>query len=202
MNPTDAFEKRLLLMGRITRLFQDRGWSLVVVGGSALEFYTEGQYLSGDIDVCRQQGQKPIPPNVERDVMLAVGAVSTGTRRQWKIGDIFIDFLGEIETGRDPVFRHLETADGPVQIMPAEDVLVERVFVAYSRTPPETVALAAAKKMAAAAVAMGADFDWDKTIALARGAEYGIEQPLRDLVAEIITPSPLPPPEDKEGAEK
>ena len=71
VNPTDAFEKRLLLMGRITRLFQDRGWSLVVVGGSALEVYTEGQYLSGDIDVCRQQGQKPIPPPV-RDLVAEI----------------------------------------------------------------------------------------------------------------------------------
>lgn len=184
MDRADLFEQRLLLMGRISRLFRERGWELVVVGGSALEFYTEGQYLSGDIDVCRQRGQSPIPASVERDVMNAVGGVSTGTRRQWKVGDVFVDFLGEVETGRNPVFRDLETPEGPVRIMPAEDVLVERIFVAMSRQPPDTEVLAAARKMAAAAVAMGADFDWAKAEALAASAGYDIEAPFRSLVAE------------------
>ncbi|MGE3309298.1 MAG: hypothetical protein AB7O66_04950 [Limisphaerales bacterium] len=31
-------------------VFRDRGVELVVVGGSAIEFYTEGAYLSGDVD--------------------------------------------------------------------------------------------------------------------------------------------------------
>jgi hypothetical protein len=188
--PEDAFEQRLRLIGKVTRLFKEQGWDLIVVGGSALEFYTEGQYASGDIDVCRRLGQQPIPPAIERDVMRGVGATSTGTRRQWKIGEVFLDLLGEIETARDPVFRTLQTPEGPIQLMPAEDVLVERVFVAQSQTPADPATKAAARKMAAAAIAMGPDFDWDKAFAIARSREYGIEQSLRDLVGEVRPPAP------------
>ena len=51
---TDLLERALKLSGLITSLFAERGFKLVVVGGSAVEFYTEGGYMSGDIDFCRK----------------------------------------------------------------------------------------------------------------------------------------------------
>ena len=181
----DLFAQRLRLIGKLTRLFSERGWELVVVGGSAVEFYTEGNYVSGDIDLCRRTGQRPIPAAVERDVMQSLGAVSTGTRRQWKLGEVFIDLLGEVETAPQPIFRVLETPEGPIQLMPAEDVLVERVFVAQAQQPPDASTLAVARKMAVAAVAMAADFDWPKAYALAGSRDYDVEEPLRALVTEV-----------------
>ena len=50
----DLLERALKLAGLLATLFQERGYSLVVVGGSAVEFYTEGGYMSGDIDFCRK----------------------------------------------------------------------------------------------------------------------------------------------------
>jgi hypothetical protein len=47
---TDLLERALKLSGLVTTMFQRRGFPLVVVGGSAVEFYTEGGYMSGDID--------------------------------------------------------------------------------------------------------------------------------------------------------
>jgi len=38
----DLLERAMKLAGLITTLFQKRGFPLVVVGGSAVEFYTEG----------------------------------------------------------------------------------------------------------------------------------------------------------------
>ena len=49
----DLLEKALKLSGLVSYLFAEAGWPLVVVGGSAVEFYTEGAYMSGDIDFCR-----------------------------------------------------------------------------------------------------------------------------------------------------
>jgi len=43
-------------MGKITRLFARRGFSMIVVGGPAIEFYAEGGYVSGDLDFCRARG--------------------------------------------------------------------------------------------------------------------------------------------------
>lgn len=42
----------LLLAGLISELFRERGFEPVVVGGSAIEFYTDGAYMSGDTDIC------------------------------------------------------------------------------------------------------------------------------------------------------
>ena len=51
---SDLLERAMKLSGLVTTLFQERGFPLVVVGGSAVEFYTEGGYMSGDIDFCRR----------------------------------------------------------------------------------------------------------------------------------------------------
>ena len=53
----DLLERALKLSGLVTALFAEQGYRLVVVGGSAVEFYTEGGYMSGDIDFCRSSGQ-------------------------------------------------------------------------------------------------------------------------------------------------
>ena len=50
----DLLARAMKLAGLVTTLFRERGVSLVVVGGSAVEFYTEGGYMSGDIDFCRR----------------------------------------------------------------------------------------------------------------------------------------------------
>lgn len=179
---SDIFEKHLCIAGRVTQAFREKGWNLIVVGGSALEFYTEGQYLSGDIDVCRRLGQPTIPPSIEREIMGGLNAESTGTRRQWKIDGVFIDLLGEIETAKAPNFRFLQTPEGEIQIMPAEEVLIERIFVAFSKTPPLEEALLAAKKMTEAAFNMKEDFDWTYAKNLANSSIYGVGKNLDDLM--------------------
>ncbi|MFA5265700.1 MAG: hypothetical protein WC378_17915 [Opitutaceae bacterium] len=179
---TDDFSKHLCIAGRVTQAFREKGWNLIVVGGSALEFYTEGQYLSGDIDVCRRLGQPTIPPSVEREIMGRLNAESTGTRRQWKIDGVFIDLLGEIETAKAPNFRFLQTPEGEIQIMPAEEVLIERIFVAYSKTPPLKEALTAAEKMIKAAFNMKEDFDWTYARNLAKSSAYDVGEKLDGLM--------------------
>jgi len=63
---TDLLERALKLSGLVTTMFQRRGFPLVVVGGSAVEFYTEGGYMSGDIDFCRRS-LKAIPLRALRE---------------------------------------------------------------------------------------------------------------------------------------
>ena len=68
----DVLERALKLSGLVTTLFQKHGFSLVVVGGSAVEFYTEGGYMSGDVDFCRKT-LKAIPLRLMSDIMLRLG---------------------------------------------------------------------------------------------------------------------------------
>lgn len=59
----DLLERAMKLAGLITTLFAQHGFHLVVVGGSAVEFYTEGGYMSGDIDFCRRSAGTDFIPD-------------------------------------------------------------------------------------------------------------------------------------------
>ena len=48
----DPTVKHLELASVVSVLFRERGIELMVVGGSAIEFYTDGGYVSGDLDLC------------------------------------------------------------------------------------------------------------------------------------------------------
>lgn len=79
---TDLLERALKLSGLVTTMFQRHGIPLVVVGGSAVEFYTEGGYMSGDIDFCRKS-LAAVPPRLMQDIMAELGGrgVSRGGRK-------------------------------------------------------------------------------------------------------------------------
>ena len=59
----DLLLRAMKLAGVITALPREQGVSLVVVGGSSVEFYTEGGYMSGDIDFCRRAPRHSIRLN-------------------------------------------------------------------------------------------------------------------------------------------
>jgi hypothetical protein len=42
----------LLLAGVVSEFFREREFEPVVVGGSAIAFYTDGAYMSGDTNIC------------------------------------------------------------------------------------------------------------------------------------------------------
>ena len=92
---SDLLEKAMKLAGLVTGLFREAGWPLVVVGGSAVEFYTEGAYMSGDIDFCRQI-LTPIPLRVSQEIMGKLEAA--GGPRSWKVAGLFVDMLGLLES--------------------------------------------------------------------------------------------------------
>ena len=113
----DLLERALKLSGLVTTLFQEHGFPLVVVGGSAVEFYTEGGYMSGDVDFCRKS-LKAIPLRLMSDIMLRLGGKSLG--RNWQVCGIFVDFLGLLESETVLPNRELDTPYGRVYFLPPE----------------------------------------------------------------------------------
>ena len=172
----DLLERALKLSGLVTTLFQKRGFPLVVVGGSAVEFYTEGGYMSGDIDFCRKS-LKAIPPRVMQEVIAELGG--EGVARSWKVCGLFVDMLGILECESTLPARELETPYGVVVMVPPELALVERVF--YSVDSEECVA--SARQMMAAALDDDT-FDWAEAERLAASPEYGVLDELRRLKGE------------------
>ena len=52
----DPTQKALKMSSLCSAIFREKGVDLVLVGGSAIEAYTEGAYTSGDIDLCISNG--------------------------------------------------------------------------------------------------------------------------------------------------
>lgn len=178
-NTTDLLERALKLAGLLTSLFQQRGFQLVVVGGSAVEFYTDGGYMSGDIDLCRTS-PNAIPLRVMQEVIAELGG--KGVARSWEVCGLFVDMLGLLESETVLPCRELQTPYGVVRIIPPELALVERVLVAYC--PYSEEATVTAKMMMAAALADAA-FDWKEAERLAALPSFDVLDEMLTLKREV-----------------
>ena len=173
----DLLERAMKLSGLLTTLFQERGFPLVVVGGSAVEFYTEGGSMSGDIDFCRKT-LKAVPPRLMQEIAESLGGKGLG--RNWLICGLYVDLLGVLETESTLPERTLETPYGTVRILPPELALVERIL--YAEQDAECVA--SARQMMAAALA-DASFDWTEARRLAALPDFAVADRLDALKREI-----------------
>jgi len=176
---SDLLERALKLAGLITTLFQQHGFPLVVVGGSAVEFYTEGGYMSGDIDFCRKS-LNAIPPRLMQEIISELGG--KGVARSWEVCGLYVDLLGILENESVLPNRELETPFGTVRIIPPELALVERILVAFY--PPSSELLTTARKMMVAAV-VDPNFNWDEAERLAALPSFGVLEELRRLRTEV-----------------
>ncbi len=176
---SDLLERALKLAGLITALFQRHGFVLVVVGGSAVEFYTEGGYMSGDIDFCRTS-LNAIPPRLMQEVIAELGG--KGVARSWMVCGLCVDLLGILENESVLPNRELDTPYGTVQIIPPELALVERILIAYY--PPSPELLVTARKMMVAAINDVA-FNWTEAERLAALPAFGVLDELRQLRREV-----------------
>ena len=176
---SDLLERALKLSGLITTLFQRHGFPLVVVGGSAVEFYTEGGYMSGDIDFCRKT-LNAIPPRLMQEIIAELGG--KGVARSWEVCGLYVDLLGILENESVLPNRELETPYGTVWVIPPERALVERILIAYY--PPSSELLVTARKMLVAAIS-DPDFNWNEAERLAALPSFGVLEELRKLRMEV-----------------
>jgi hypothetical protein len=175
----DLLERALKLAGLVSTLFADVGFKLVVVGGTAVEFYTEGGYMSGDIDFCRRE-IAPIPLRLAQDVMAKLGA--TGGPRSWQVCGLFVDMLGVLENESAAPMRMIETPYGSVTLVPRELALVERVLAAYYPQPSDET-LKTAKQMMASSIE-DPSMDWVEVERLAASPDFNVLRELQRLKAE------------------
>jgi len=177
----DLLEKSMSLCGLVSALFSEAGHELVVVGGSAIEFYTEGSYMSGDVDLCRLSG-KIVPMRLQQEIMGRLGGV--GGPRSWKVCGLFIDLLGRIEKDSKAPYRELQTEFGIVRLVPVEELLVERILIAvYPQPNPE--ADLCARKLMVRCLSGTLDVDWNEVERLAKDPCYGVKDALYRLRTEV-----------------
>lgn len=177
----DLLEKGLKLAGLVTRVFAEAGCNLVVVGGSAVEFYTEGAYMSGDIDLCRRESTR-IPLREAQDIMGRLGA--TGGPRSWQVAGLYVDLLGLLENESLSPCRNVATPFGTISVLPPETTLVERVLLAFY-PQPDPDAREVALKLMAACLSGTTPVDWDEVGRLAALPEFRVTDELNELREEV-----------------
>lgn len=141
---------------------------LTVVGGSAIEIYTNGAYISGDIDLV-----VAVPSKV-RDVLRSWGFKDEGKLwTQSKLG-LYVDLVGRWNSGSERLTRVVQTKYGSVRLGAVEDLIVKRLL--ETRYWGEKSALAQAILLTRQ---FGPDLDW-KYIAF-----HSRKDGLDDLVTEM-----------------
>lgn len=171
------------LAGLLSSLLRENGFAPIIVGGSAIEFYTEGAYASGDIDICFDSPKIPKPSDCARIVGHQMGG--TGNIRTWKIGDLYVDMLGLVEAFAGEKFASLETPEGRIVLQPLEDLLVERVFIARAWSQPNEEAEKCAQKLLRHIILDTPDFDWNQAEAIASSPAYDCLGHLLSMKSEV-----------------
>ena len=181
---TDLARKALRLAMLVASAFRAIGCETVVVGGSAIEFFTDGDYVSGDVDICFRDRARP-ELRVIGEVMGRLGAKGSSVRT-FQVAGLFVDILGMVETLARTEFRKVVSADGRDSVLLAkpEDLLPERMLVAVSPSRNDE-ALVCARKFATACVSGRVEIDWDEAMRVAALPEYRVEKELAQLVADV-----------------
>ncbi len=189
---TDPTLKHLKLASLVSTVFRERGVELVVVGGSAIEFYTDGAYVSGDLDLCLVS-----PPRLDvrtrQELMGQLGA--RGGPRSWQLAGQYVDLLGEVETLARTPFGELQAPYGLVRLVSPEELLVERVLISVYPQSYEPAAQCA-RKLIAVALAGQVEVDWQEARRLAGRPEYRILPELEKLVGHVAHELGKPSPYD------
>jgi hypothetical protein len=183
---TDLNAKALLMAGLVSELFRERGFEPVVVGGSAIEFYTDGAYMSGDTDIC-WAGLWPPTPEQREEIMRQIPNIQThGAGKSWACDNLWVDLLGEIDYRADKAFVKFLTPLGAVLLIPVEDSLVGRVYAArcycsgYDEKDDDC-----AKKLMTAVLSGTIPIDWEEAYRVAACPKYNCVAEFNAVKAEV-----------------
>lgn len=122
-----GFEKTLYVMSVITGELEQYGVRPVIIGGSAVEFYTKDWYATGDVDLAVGPGKRE-----EIDKVLSKFGFVKETVRMWrnKELDIYLEFPGSIGTlDKSKILKVLTDAD-TAYVIGIEDLVFDRIEAA------------------------------------------------------------------------
>lgn len=141
---------------------------LTVVGGSALEIYTLGDYASDDIDLLVEDRGR-----VE-GVLREWGFRRKGMYWRHPRLPVLVQLVGRFDSGSRERNQVVSTSFGPVRLASIEDILWKRVVEARARNRPQALdeAMLAAQRYADR-------IDW--AYVGRKGQENGVADLIRDL---------------------
>lgn len=102
-------------------LARELGTEIVIVGGSAIEVYTSGKYVSGDLDLVGER--EPMVSLLERWGFRREGRLWTRTELS-----LWVDPVGREYAGDTRRLRIVETPYGRVRLASIEDLIAKRLI--------------------------------------------------------------------------
>ena len=121
----DPVKRKVMFMALFSREVSERGGKQpIIVGGEAVEIYTQGSYTTGDIDIKS-------PLEITETILKEWGFVKAG--RTWlnKELDIYVDWLGSsLEEGEEAekrvnTIKISETLE--IKVISIEDLVIDRL---------------------------------------------------------------------------
>lgn len=124
----DPVKKRALFIAILSKRIVDQGAEMaIVVGGEALEIYTQGNYTTGDIDIKSSY-------NEMEAALFEMGFRKRGRAFYSEELDIFVDWLGaSLEEGTDAEQRTVLVEidqDHVIRLISVEDLIIDRLNAA------------------------------------------------------------------------
>ncbi len=117
---TDLSERHLEIAAILTIALKSVGVYPVVVGGAAVEFYTAGEYATGDLDLIAAEGRELAV------VMTALGFEKRGKSWTHEQRSIFVEFPSPtLRSNEDWIVVRVGGVD--VRVVSPEDLVVERL---------------------------------------------------------------------------
>lgn len=154
-------QERITLLGAL--LARESRSRVIVVGGSAIEVYTRGGYVSGDIDVVGERAR--LDP-----ILASWGFAKSAGLWIRRDREIAVDICGPTYTGDVGRTRTITTPYGAVRLAAPEDLLVKRLAEAQYWKVKEAVAIAALLY-----AAEHDDFDWEYAVGVAKERGVSLE---------------------------
>ncbi len=130
----------IVLAAFLTHLFLREKVDLTVVGGAAVQFYTQAAYVTHDLDAILHGDTKEI---IEK-VMSELGFKRTTTYRHFEhpIFDFTVEFPpSPVEIGSRIINKVsvIKTAEGPVRVVRIEDMIMDRIVAAVEWCDPPSL---------------------------------------------------------------
>lgn len=156
----------------INRLLAHVGGSAIIVGGSAVSFYTGGAYLSRDVDLVTS-----VPGSEISTVLEAIGFQWQGSAWIHATVDVVVDFPAPPLAGDLSRVARIETPEGPIGIIGLEDLLIDRINAVVHWRDSE------AREWCLAILTLHSELDMDYLMGRARSE--GVDEELRAILAEV-----------------
>lgn len=138
-----ASTQQIALGAFLAKLFQEKSVGLIIVGGAAVQFYTQADYVTKDLDAILQGDTTALVD----EVMNSIGFKRTTTYRHFE--HPFFNFVVEfppspVEVGNRhiDILSQIKTDEGVVRVIRVEDLIMDRIIAGIEWKSPGHIAQA------------------------------------------------------------